>query len=410
MIVATRSEIERGSALLGLAESRLVGEVEPFDFFDEPVARLVFATQLPFILLRLEQLKWACTIASENYVSVEARVASRVHWISQLIASHPVLDKLMPKLVVEKLGLGALAVAAGSIFVNGNFSKMLTREVVDVYPALTGLTSSHGNNSEAAAKELQGQLQPLGVIKSTEPRLIATLAGPSLAPPASMRDFAERERSVHRENEASIRIDSYKKGDQKLFVVYVPGTRAKTVLPNSDPFDIGAAIGALADPERAASHEAVLDAIKHERIGAGDKVVFVGYSQGGTVAGEIAAGHRKLDVDAVITFGAPVAHLKFSPTLPVISLEHGNDVVPAISGAVNPVTENWLTAVRDVPLAVGESSLHAHRIDEYVETAKLLDQDQSAGATRMKDKIFKLFKGFEFAGSTEYQYSKPANG
>ena len=406
VIVATRAEIDRGASLIGLAESRLIGEVEPFDFFDEPVARLVFAIQLPVILLRLEQLKWACTIASENYISLEARVANRVHWITELIAEHPVLGKLVPNQVIEKFGLGALAVAAGTLFVNGNLSKMLTREVVDVYPALTGLGTSKGDNSEAAAKALQGQLQPFGLIKNGEPHLIAQLRGPALAPPTSLLDFAMRERSVHRENEASIRIDRYTKGDQKLFVVYVPGTRAKTLLQNSDPFDVGSAIGLLAEPEESASHDAVLDAIKREGIGAKDKVVMVGYSQGGTIAGEIAADHNKVNVSALVTFGAPLAQLNFPQSMPVISLEHSNDVIPALSGAVNPVTENWMTVEREVSLGVGEVSLHAHRIDEYVETARQLDQDSGAGAMRMKKKLLRIFKDFSFDASTEYQYSK----
>lgn len=406
VIIATREEIQRGATLVGMAQSRLISEVEPFDFVSEPIARLVFATQLPAILIRLEQLKWACTIAGENYISGEARVANRVHWITQLVARHPFIDKLVPRNAVEIAGFGALGVAVGAQWFNGGLSKVLAREVVDAYPALTGLTSSHGNNSAAAMKALQGQLGPFGLMKAGVPELIAELPGPVVAPPASLQQLAKRVEQVHRQNEATVRIEHYARGDKKLFVVYVPGTRAKTILPNSDPFDLSNAAQLLSNPEKAASHDAVLDAIEREGIKKGDKVVMVGYSQGGTIAAEVAAKHHDIKVSAVLTLGAPVGHIHMPAAMPVISLEHSNDAVPALAGAVNPVTENWATVEREVPVAPGELQLHAHRVAEYVDTANLADQSNDPGLRRLRKKLLRLFNKFEFVGSNQYQYAK----
>lgn len=409
VVVATREEIGRSAAVLGQVESRLLGEVEPFDFFDQPLTRVLFAVQLPLLLLRIEQLKWACTMAGDNYISGEARIAGKVHWLTELIAAHPILDKLVPKQYVEKAGLAALGVAVGAQWFNGGLSKMVAREVVDVYPALTGLSGTSGTNASAGAHALLGQTKGLPILKAGTPEFLLQRSGPKLAAPTGIADLAKREKVVHRENEATIRIERYTHDGKKLFVVYVPGTREKSVLPNSDPFDISNAVALVGNPESAASHDAVVDAIKREGIKSSDQVVLVGYSQGGTIAAEIAKGHHGIKASALITFGAPIAQLHLPAHLPVMALEHTNDVVPALSGAVNPVTENWVTVEREVPMAVGELNLHAHRIGEYVHTANLVDHDNSEtniGAHRIRAKILDLFKGFEFSKSTEYQYVK----
>ena len=405
-IVATRSEIERASALIAMAQSRLLGEVQPFDFLVEPFQRLVFATHLPELLFRLEKLKWACGEAADAYLSTEARVAQRVHWLSQLIAQHPWLEKAIGMGNVEKAGVLALAGAVVTQFFAGNVSKMVTRELVNVYPALTGLTASSGDSSEAGAKALQKQLQPLGLLNAGQARMIAELAGPNYTAPRSVAGIAQRLQMVHKQNEATILIEQYQKDKKKLFVVYVPGTRDKTILPNGDPFDLSSGVALLADPDSAASHQSVLDAMKREGIQKTDKILMVGYSQGGTIAADIATGDYKYKPVGLVTFGAPIAQLDLPDGLPILSVEHTNDIVPALSGAVNPLTTNWLTVEREVPTALGESNLNAHRISEYVSTAGQIDKDSNAGIRRISEKILQTFYNFKFVESTKFQYSR----
>jgi hypothetical protein len=134
-IVATRSEIDRASALIAMAQSRLLGEVQPFDFLVEPVQRIIFAAHLPELLFRLEKLKWACGAAGDAYLSTEARVANRVHWLSQMIAQHPWLEKILTQGNVQKAGVATLAGIVATQFFSGNVSKMMAREFVDVYPS-----------------------------------------------------------------------------------------------------------------------------------------------------------------------------------------------------------------------------------------------------------------------------------
>jgi len=405
-IVATRSEIDRASTLIALAQSRLLGEVQPFDFLVEPIARIVFATHLPDLLFRLEKLKWACGEASDAYLSTEARVAQRVHWISQMIAQHPWLEKIVTQGNVEKAGVATLAGIVATQFFDGNVSKMMAREFVDVYPALTGLTSSSGDSSEAGARALQKQLQPLGLLNAGQVHLIAEQAGPNYTPPQSVAGIAQRLQKVHRQNEATILIEQYKQGKEKLYVVYVPGTRDKTILPTGDPFDLSNGVALLAKPDSAASHQAVLDAMKRDGIKTTDKILMVGYSQGGTIAADIATGHHKFKPIGLVTFGAPIAQFDLPARLPVLSVEHTNDIVPALSGAVNPLTTNWLTVEREVPVQLGESHLRAHGIGEYVSTAGQIDSDSTAGVQRIRERILGSFENYKFVESTKFEYSR----
>jgi len=405
-IVATRSEIDRGSALIGLAQSRLLGEVQPFDFLVDPVHRVDLAMHLPALLFRLEQLRWACGAAADAYLSTEARVAQRVHWLTRLVAQHPWLDKLVPAFAVEKAG----AIAAGAIvatqFVSGDISKMLAREFVDVYPALTGVQRSVGDTAKAGARAIQGQLKPFGLLDPGKARLISELQGESVTAPASIGGIAARLQSVHEQNEATVLVEKYKQGRHRLFVVYVPGTRDKTLLPSSDPFDLSDAVALLANPDQAASQRAVLDAMHRAGINSTDQLLMVGYSQGGTIAGDIAQGHLGYKVSGLVTFGAPIAQLDLPHSIPVLAVEHSNDIVPALSGKVNPLTSNWLTVEREVPTTFGELNLHAHRMSEYVSTAGQVDVDGNGGVQRIREHVMKLFDNYKLVGSTNYQYER----
>jgi len=405
-IVATRAEIDRASAAISLAESRLIGEVQPFDFLVDPVHRVVFAFHLPELLFRLERLKWACGAAADAYLSTEARVAERVHWLTRLIAQHPVLDKLLPKFIIEKAGVIAAGAVVATQFVAGDASKMLAREFVDVYPALTGVSGSVGDTAKAGAAAVEGQLKPFGMLDPGKSHLIAELAGKITAAPDSIGAIATRLQSVHNMNEATVLVEQYKHGQQKMYVVYVPGTRDKTILPSSDPFDLSDAVALLANPDQAASQHAVLDAMHRAGIKSSDHILMVGYSQGGTIAGDIAQGHLGYKPLGLVTFGAPIAQLNLPHSIPVLAVEHSNDVVPALSGRVNPLTNNWLTVEREVPTTLGELNLHAHRISEYVSTAAMVDTDQNAGVTRIRGEVMKLFENYKLVDATNYQYER----
>jgi pimeloyl-ACP methyl ester carboxylesterase len=265
---------------------------------------------------------------------------------------------------------------------------------------------SVGDTAKAGARAIQGQLKPFGLLDPGKARLISELEGESVTAPASIGGIAARLQSVHEQNEATVLVEKYKQGRHRLFVVYVPGTRDKTLLPSSDPFDLSDAVALLANPDQAASQRAVLDAMHRAGINSTDQLLMVGYSQGGTIAGDIAQGHLGYKVSGLVTFGAPIAQLDLPHSIPVMAVEHSNDIVPALSGKVNPLTSNWLTVEREVPTAFGELNLHAHRMSEYVSTAGQVDVDGNGGVQRIREQVMKLFDNYKLVDSTNYQYER----
>jgi pimeloyl-ACP methyl ester carboxylesterase len=141
-------------------------------------------------------------------------------------------------------------------------------------------------------------------------------------------------------------------------------------------------------------------------VGAGDSVMFVGHSQGGLVAANLAsaagaqtngAGARRglasnpaYRVAGLVTVGAPIAHLAGKLEVPTMAIEHTNDVVPKLSLKANPLTENWVTVSRETPTdpANNRSDLvEAHDLEAYRDTAKQADESAEIGITEFRKKL-----------------------
>jgi pimeloyl-ACP methyl ester carboxylesterase len=129
--------------------------------------------------------------------------------------------------------------------------------------------------------------------------------------------------------------------------------------------------------------------------------VLVGYSQGGILAASIA--EQNPNVVGLVTIGAPVATAQLPELLPTLSLEHSNDVVPALAGETNPLTKNWATASRHVNIEIGETVLKAHEMSNYAETARQVDQSSSAGLVRIREEILGYLAGAKALGVREFQ-------
>jgi hypothetical protein len=62
-------------------------------------------------------------------------------------------------------------------------------------------------------------------------------------------------------------------------------------------------------------------------------VLLVGHSQGGIIAGTLAADHdfvQRYGVTNVMTYGAPIDHLDIDPSVQVMQVQHTTDVVPRL--------------------------------------------------------------------------------
>lgn len=120
---------------------------------------------------------------------------------------------------------------------------------------------------------------------------------------------------------------------------------------------------------------AVLEAMDQAGVGPDDPVMLVGFSQGGIMAGHLAAYNSDYNWRAVVASGAPIDHMPIPGDIDVVSVQHNGDPVPrldAIAGDFDSVEHgsNW-TSIRvdpPVPNPVLGVDTEAHSAAKYSAT------------------------------------------
>lgn len=122
---------------------------------------------------------------------------------------------------------------------------------------------------------------------------------------------------------------------------------------------------------------AVLDAMEAANIQGGpdgDPVMLVGFSQGGIMAGHLAANRsNEYNFDAIVVCGAPIDHMNIPPKTTVVSFQHIGDPVPMLDYAVRPDQAaphqgpNWRTFYQAPPDGA-ESVDEIHNAANYNKT------------------------------------------
>lgn len=104
----------------------------------------------------------------------------------------------------------------------------------------------------------------------------------------------------------------------------------------------------------------------------GDPIMLVGFSQGGIMAGHLAANRPDAyNWDLVMAAGAPIEHMDIPPTTQVVMVQHP-DVVSGLDGPLTGVggshsdDPNWISISEDAPN--GEQAFDAHNATLYNET------------------------------------------
>jgi len=336
--VASRAEIERVQRELGAVSAWLDAQIEPADFLLNPIKRVGLALELPVAQARLESVRLALAQAAESYFTAEAQIANE--FSENNLFSAPML---VGGILAVGVGLG------GAI----------------------GLLSEGSVSAAAAGK-------PAVVLP---PKTLETLVG-RLAQTAASPD-------------ARVRIERF---GSSVFV-YIPGTKTWNPIAGKNPLDATSNLWAMQGPGVAASERAVAKAMGLAGVGAGDSVIFVGHSQGGLVAANLAsaAGARRglaakptYRVAGLVTVGAPIAHLSGKLEVPTLAIEHTNDVVPKLSLNANPLTENWVTVSRETPTdSLNQTSdlVEAHDLEAYRDTAKQADESPNEGISQFRKKL-----------------------
>jgi hypothetical protein len=165
-------------------------------------------------------------------------------------------------------------------------------------------------------------------------------------------------------------------GGSRAWVVAIPGTQEWDPVPASDPLDLTAGVTSLAAGPTAAS-ALVVRALDLAGARRGEPVLLAGHSLGGMLAAQLAADpavRARFSVACVVTAGAPVARYPVPEAIPVLSLEHADDVVPALDGEANPDRAGWVTVRRPSGArAYPPDPAAAHDAVGYAATGALVD-------------------------------------
>ncbi|WEV71872.1 alpha/beta hydrolase [Bifidobacterium sp. ESL0790] len=143
----------------------------------------------------------------------------------------------------------------------------------------------------------------------------------------------------------TIAIQKYRRSDGSVaWLVTIPGTDGK----GDSPFGWEQNAELMSsDPKqrmKADSARMVVEAMRKAGIKKTDPVVLIGHSQGGIVAGAIAADKGdEFNIQHIVTAGSPIANHPIPSKTWVTSIEMDDELVAALDGADNAPKLNWLT-------------------------------------------------------------------
>ncbi|MBO0985858.1 alpha/beta hydrolase [Rathayibacter sp. SD072] len=126
-----------------------------------------------------------------------------------------------------------------------------------------------------------------------------------------------------------------------------------------------------------------LAAMEAAGIPPGAPVTIVAHSQGGLVAARVAQSGR-YDVHDVVAFGSPVRGLDLPAGTRTVSVEHSDDLVPALAGFGRSGSLEPGVVLIERPSDPGatrqEGAVPAHALDSYLATARGLDAEPRPAA------------------------------
>jgi hypothetical protein len=265
----------------------------------------------------------------------------------------------------------------------------------------TGLEDAGATGVTTSASQVIEAGNFVGLLSETPVMVRKTSSFEFGMPARSIADRANSFPDAHADpNGEQIRIDRYVvPGQPDRFDVFVSGTVTFDPRAGNQPFDFTSDMSGVAG-QSPGSVRAVEQAMSAAGVTPSSPVVLNGYSQGGLVAAMV-AGSGNYNVKGVVTFGAPSGQVTIPAAIPVLTVRHSEDLVPATSGydvdANQVVVQHAAFADGSVP---SDSAVPAHRLDYYQQTAVLVDHAKSSQVRSVIDPINAFSAGVEHVDST----------
>lgn len=265
----------------------------------------------------------------------------------------------------------------------------------------TALEGARVTGATTAASQVIGAGNLGGLLEETPVTVRKTSSFEFGSPARSIADRAKSFPDAHADpNGEQIRIDRYVvPGQPDRFDVYVSGTVTFDPKAGHQPFDFTSDMSGVAGLSPG-SVRAVEQAMTAAGVTPSSPVVLNGYSQGGLVAAMV-AGSGNYNVKGVVTFGAPSGQVTIPASVPVLTIRHSEDLVPATSGY--DVDSNQVVVQRaafaDSPVP-SDWAVPAHTLDYYQQTAALVDDARSSQVRSVIDPINSFSSGVQHVDST----------
>jgi hypothetical protein len=298
---------------------------------DDPLSAILCGAELALIIGRITRIYESVLATSSNYKNVEFGLPAKFE--SETAGTAPALAMALAGALtyLPNIGQGVSAAVAGETF------------------------------SEEQATSLS--------------QLVNRLRDLQAAQPGTLRIEQIGNRGAEASGSAA--------GASRQFVVYLPGMTTEPHVSSRQPFNLTSGIYALAGVGASDAELATSAAMKLAGIGsqAGDKVTFVGYSEGAMVAANIAKS-GKYKVSGLVSIGGQIGNVEIPKEVPVLSIENKNDLVAKLDFKENPNNKNWLSVQLD-----GSNPLQAHDIKVYADQAKHIDAGGYAAIQRKLQEI-----------------------
>lgn len=233
---------------------------------------------------------------------------------------------------------------------------------------------------EEAATVLFSLLTVVGPVAESPVSVQRTRIGRATAP-TGLGDLVSR---VPYGVPEQIRIERFvDAAGQPHATVYLGGTADAP----GQPWDMTSNLAAVAGQD-AGSVRATEAAMRAAGITADDAVVFVGYSQGGLIASRLAETGEWTTV-GIVTAGSPGGPIAAPPGVPVVALEHEEDLVVALGGMDGRSLNEDRTVVvsRSLGADLPDTLLAGHDFGAYRASAALADASTDAALVSVRNEL-----------------------
>lgn len=247
-------------------------------------------------------------------------------------------------------------------------------------PLMLGLVRGVGLGTVPAHARLRGEPHAVAV----RPLRVTTAA----TAPASVTDLTRR---MPGQGDGRVRVERYTMPDgSRQFAAYIAGTVSMT--DPAEPFNMASNLD-LYGGARSPSYDVAVAALHAAGAGTGDVVHLTGHSQGGMIASRLAL-EGEFDVATLVTFGSPVQADVGAGTLEV-AVRHSDDPVAALAaggyGHGTGAPGSFVAErVADPMPSIGDAGFGVHQLDEYAQTAAMLDDSTDPRMAAVRERFAEL--------------------